>query len=174
MRSESARLAGTAALLCCAFIAGCRGDPVTLPPIGADLECAITRVTDGDTIRVDCLDARVRLLLIDAPEVAHDDGQGGITPNECFGPEAKRYLETRLPQGAKVRLVAGVRDRDRFDRYLRYVFLGDELLDATLVREGYAIRFRDAEDRRYLAEISDAEDEAREARRGLWACPARK
>ncbi len=145
------------------------GDAITLPGGEEDRECRVTRVSDGDTIHVDCLDERVRLLLIDAPEVA----QGGGSVAECFGAEAKAYLERRLPQGTRVRLLAGVRDRDRFERYLRYVFFGDELLDETLVREGYAVRYRAAEDRRFEAEIAEAEDEAKDARRGLWACPGR-
>jgi len=66
----------------------------------------------------------------------------------------------------------GVLDRDRYDRALRYVWLGDELLNETLVREGYAARYRDAEDTTYRPLIAAAEDEARETRRGLWsACP---
>ncbi|MCA9830062.1 MAG: thermonuclease family protein [Dehalococcoidia bacterium] len=40
------------------------------------------------------------------------------------------------------------------------------------MREGYAVRYRDAEDTAYRTRISEAEDEARKARRGLWsACP---
>lgn len=133
--------------------------------------CAVTSVVDGDTIHVDCLERSVRLLLIDTPEIAHEGGSGDEGLGECYGNEATAYVASRLPKGARVRLQAGVRDRDQYGRYLRYVWLGDELLNETLVREGYALRYRDAEDTTYRRRIEAAEDEARAARRGLWgAC----
>jgi micrococcal nuclease len=130
-------------------------------------DCRVESVTDGDTIRVSCLDAAVRLLLVDAPEVPR-----GGTPGACYGREARDYLRSRLPRGTAVRLEAGVVDRDQFQRYLRYVFLGEELINETLVRQGYATRYRAAEDTRFRGRIASAEDAAREERLGLWsACP---
>ena len=112
----------------------------------------------------------MRLLLVDTPEVAQPRASPP-TPAECFGPEAKAYVERRLPEGTRVRLESGVRDIDQFGRYLRYIWLGDELLNETLVREGYAVRYRAAEDRTYEQRIAAAEAEAERARRGLWgAC----
>jgi endonuclease YncB( thermonuclease family) len=138
-------------------------------PLGAG-ECRVERVVDGDTLHVrDCpeADASIRLLLVDTPEVAR-----GAENGECYGEEASEYMEERLRPGTVVRLEGGVRDRDFFDRYLRYLWLGDELLNETLVREGYGRRYRDAEDRTHEARIVAAEDEARAAGRGLWgACP---
>lgn len=136
-----------------------------------DETCAVTSVVDGDTIHVDCLDKSVRLLLIDTPEIAHEGGTGDERLGECYGNEATAYVASRLPKGTRVRLEAGVRDRDQYGRYLRYAWLGDELLNETLVREGYALRYRDAEDTTYRRRIEVAEDAARAAHRGLWgAC----
>lgn len=145
-------------------MAGCREAAAPFPE---ETGCIVQRVADGDTITVSgCMESRVRLLLVDAPEVGH----GGEA--ECYGVEAQSYLRSRLPVGAVVRMERGVLDRDRYDRALRYVWLGDELLNETLVREGYAVRYRDAEDTTYRPLIAAAEDEARETRRGLWsACP---
>jgi micrococcal nuclease len=127
--------------------------------------CQVASVTDGDTIRLTgCPEDRVRLLLVDAPEVARGGSAG-----ECYGEEARAYLRSRLPAGTQVRLESGVLDADQFGRSLRYVFLGDELINESLVREGYATRFRAAEDTRYLERISTAEAAAQEERRGSWA-----
>ena len=148
-----------------AAAAGCREETPTYP---VETGCIVQRVADGDTITVSgCLETRVRLLLVDAPEVA----QGG-SEAECYGVEAQAYLRSRLPVGTIVRMERGVLDRDQFDRALRYVWLEDELLNDSLVREGYAVRYRAAEDTRHQARITASEDEARRAGRGLWgACP---
>ena len=48
-------------------------------------------------------------------------------------------------------------------------FLGDELLNETIVREGYAERYRDSPDTTYRAQIIAAEQDARANNRGLWS-----
>jgi micrococcal nuclease len=144
------------------LLAAC--DETAPQPTAANGDCRVERVTDGDTIRVSCLDESIRFLLVAAPEVAHDG-----EPAECYGDEARDYLSERLPEGTIVTLEAGVENTDQYGRFLRYVFLGDELINETLVRQGYAVRYRDAEDTTYRDEIADAEREAREEGIGLWA-----
>ena len=90
-------------------------------------------MVDGDTIRVhlDGSVQRVRLILIDAPEVGDN--------LECYGDEATRFVEALLPAGASVRLERDVSETDRFDRLLRYVYLDDgRMLNELLVAEGFA------------------------------------
>jgi micrococcal nuclease len=145
-----------------ALLAAC--DETAPQPTSADGDCRVERVTDGDTIRVTCLDESIRFLLVAAPEVANNG-----EPAECYGDEARDYLRERLPEGTVVTLEAGVEDTDQYGRFLRYVFLGEELINETLVRQGYAVRYRDAEDTTYRDEIAQAEDDAREEGIGLWA-----
>ncbi len=143
------------------LVSGLLGACLTPGEPGADNECIVDRVVDGDTIRVSgCPEDRVRFLLIDTPEITN--------PVECYGEEAKRYVEERLPKGSRVRLEGGVLDKDQFGRSLRFVWLGDELLNETLVREGYGVRYRAAEETRFVDVIAAAESEARAARRGMW------
>jgi len=155
--------------LCSAIVAivaalGCVAcDPAAVELPGPP-ECRVERVSDGDTIRVSCLDESVRLLLVDAPEIAHDGN-----PPDCFGDEAAGYLRERLPLGTIVELERGVLDRDRFGRYLRYIWLGGELINESLVAEGYAVRYRDAEDTTYRDRVTAAEARARERGLGLWS-----
>jgi len=133
-------------------------------PVYDDGDCRVESVTDGDTIRVSCLDAPVRLLLVDAPEV-----ERGGRPGECFGDQSRDFLARLLARGSPVELEAGVRNIDPFGRYLRYVHAAGELVNERLVREGYAVRYRAAEDTRHRDRIAAAEDEARAAGRGLWS-----
>lgn len=73
---------------------------------------------DGDTIDVAVGRSveRVRLIGIDAPEVAHGD-----RPAECFALEADDRLAALAPVGAAVRLERDVVPRDDYGRLLAYV-----------------------------------------------------
>jgi micrococcal nuclease len=129
----------------------------------------VLKVTDGDTVHVQYQgqDERVRLIGIDTPEVPWYGG-----PGECFGVEAGLYARERL-DGRRIRLEFDVDRRDRYDRLLAYVYVGDELFNVTLVREGYATADPVSPDTRRAALFASAEAEARAAGRGLWsACPA--
>ena len=128
----------------------------------------VLRVVDGDTIEVTLRGEtrRVRLLLVDTPEV-----HGG---EECYGPEASAYVSSLLPEGAELRLERDVTDADRFSRLLRYVYLADgRMLNELLVEGGYATVYRFPSDVRHEQRLRDAEERAREAGAGLWtACEA--
>ena len=88
----------------------------------------------------------VRLIGIDAPE-----------PKDPLGPEAKALLHS-LVSGQSVRLVPDVSDRDRFDRLLRYVYVGDLFVNEAMVESGLA------EARRYEPD-TDRADVLEEAQR---------
>jgi micrococcal nuclease len=130
---------------------------------------SILRVVDGDTIHVDAggVDERVRLIGVDTPEVSTFGGH-----KECFGPQASMYTTSRL-SGRRVRLVFDVELRDRYGRLLAYVYLGPELFNLTLVREGFATADPVPPDTRMAPAFERAAREARAAGRGLWsACAA--
>jgi len=124
--------------------------------------CRVTNVVDGDTIDVaDCADAgRVRLILIDTPEVF-----GGT---ECLGKEASAYTTAAL-EGRTVELERDVSNRDSFGRYLRYVWIGGELFNEQIVRDGYALLATYPPDVKYVDTIRAAQEEAFAAERGLWS-----
>jgi micrococcal nuclease len=132
---------------------------------------ALIEVTDGDTIRVD-VDGReepVRLILIDAPETRDPNNAP-----ECFGQEATTYLSWLLSLGGDLYLETDVTDRDRFGRLLRYVWLdfgGGEvyLVNEALVRAGYAAFSTFPPDVKYVEEIREAGQFAREHGYGLWS-----
>lgn len=117
-------------------------------------------VIDGDTI--DILDEsktthRIRLAGIDAPE-----------RRQAFGARSKQTL-SEMVYGEMVTV-----DTDKMDRYQRHV--GKVLLDGRdvnleLVRLGMAWHFKVYEREQPMADrtlYSDAENNARQARRGLW------
>jgi micrococcal nuclease len=137
------------------------GQPSPLPS-SADaqrLPCTVARVTDGDTIRCREGGRRVRLLDIDAPELAQ----------RPHGDAARRALARLVPEGARVALEPGPRSRDRYGRTLAYVWASDTLLvNLALVRAGYALRYDGGDPGPRAAAIAQAETAARAASAGLW------
>ena len=118
----------------------------------------VKRVVDGDTIVLQG-DQRVRYIGVDTPEVG-----GAVEP---FGPEASDF-NRRLVDGTRVRLERDVSETDRYDRLLRYVYAGDILVNAELVREGYAEAMDYPPDTRYASCFDALEREARQEGRGMW------
>jgi endonuclease YncB( thermonuclease family) len=128
-----------------------------------DMTVKVMRVIDGDTIVVEG-GKRIRYLGIDTPETV--DWRKGV---QCFGPEASR-LNKELVEGKRVRLERDKSDTDRYNRPLRYVWLGDVLVNEFLIREGYAIEnFYGSADKKYRERLHAAEEEARREKRGLWS-----
>src|SRR5712691_2195639 len=155
-----------------ASASSCAGRPQRGPPDTSGAAIArVTRVTDGDTVHVLLAgrDERIRFIGVDTPEVPWYGGQG-----QCFGVQAGLYTRSRLA-GRVVRLSFDVARRDRYGRMLAYMYLGDELVNLTLVRLGYARADPVPPDTRMEQIFAAAEDAARLARRGLWsACPGRR
>ena len=134
--------------------------PSPIPPARTG-ECAVARVIDGDTI--ECAGGvRVRLLLIDAPELR----QGR------FGTLARRKLEELLPRGSVATLELDVQREDRYGRTLAYVRQGDVFVNRALVRSGVAVVSVYPPNVRYVDELRLAADSARADRSGLWATSA--
>ena len=136
--------------------------PTATPP------AVVVNVVDGDTldVEVDGARERVRLILIDTPEVT---GQA-----ECFGREASDFVRRTVTPGTQLRLEKDVTERDRFNRLLRYVYLPDgRMLNELVVDAGYAVVATFPPDVRHEATLREAERRARDANRGLWtACRA--
>jgi len=81
----------------------------------------VAYVVDGDTFRT-ATGERVRLLGIDAPEVAHHDQQ-----EEPFGDESTAWLRQQI-SGRVVTLHMGAEETDRYGRTLAWVYLADGTL----------------------------------------------
>jgi len=120
---------------------------------------SVSEVVDGDTIgvTVNGQSYRLRYIGVDSPE-----------PGEPRGIEAQR-ANTELVLGQTVLLEKDVSDTDRYGRLLRYVWIGDMMVNAELVRIGWARAQAYPPDTRYHELFVQLERQARDAQRGLWA-----
>lgn len=134
---------------------------------GASVDAEVTRVVDGDTVEVaiDGVEDRVRYIGLDTPEsVAPGE------PVDCFGPEAAAY-NARIVEGKQVELLIGAEPRDRYGRLLAYVLLGDLLVNAELLRQGFATTLSISPNDQLESRFRRLEERAGRAGVGLWgAC----
>jgi micrococcal nuclease len=134
----------------------------TRPP---GVAAEVTRVVDGDTVEatVGGTVEDIRYIGLDTPEsVAPGE------PVECFGRRAAAF-NRRLVEGRIVRLVFDQERRDRYGRLLAYVYLGDEFVNAALLRRGYARTLTIAPNDRFAGLFARLEREAGDSGRGLWS-----
>ncbi len=122
----------------------------------------VTRVVDGDTIEIEG-DQKVRYIGIDTPETVHPN-----EPIECFGVEASNKNK-ELVLGKNVSLEKDVSETDKYGRLLRYVWIGDLMVNEYLVREGYAQSSTYPPDVKYQDRFVEAQRKAREESKGLWS-----
>jgi len=124
----------------------------------------VVRVVDGDTIhvRIGARVEKVRYIGVNTPEVHHP------TKGEEPGGREAAEVNRRLVEGQAVRLELDVQERDRYGRLLAYVWIGDLMINAELVRLGYAQVMTVPPNVRYQEVFLKLQREAREAGRGLW------
>ena len=128
------------------------------------LDGTVVRIVDGDTIHVRIGDRieKVRYIGVNTPEVHHP--RKGEEPGGREAAEVNRSLVDARP----VRLETDVQTRDRYGRLLAYVWVGDTMVNAELVRRGYAQVMTVPPNVRHQALFVKLQRDAREAGRGLW------
>ncbi|MBU7017416.1 MAG: thermonuclease family protein [Theionarchaea archaeon] len=113
-----------------------------------------TAVIDGDTFRLETGE-KVRLIGIDAPELSQPGGE-----------KSREYL-VKLVLNKGVTLEKGYEDRDKYNRLLRFVYIGTTCVNEEMIRQGYAEARYSTENpiREYYIQL---EIEAETAKAGLW------
>ena len=122
----------------------------------------VTRVVDGDTIVVNDK-ITVRFIGIDTPETV--DPRRAV---QCFGKEASNKLKSLLSE-KEIISQKDVSETDKYSRLLRYIWLGDKLVNEILVKEGYAYSSPYPPDIKYQDQFDEAQEFARENKKGLWS-----
>ena len=133
----------------------------------------VLSVTDGDTVHLTYPDDdwyyNTRLIGVQAPEM-----DGPFTDEQCYGPEAKAFLQELLPAGTVVYAQQDVSDEDRNGRRLRHVFVIDEetggayLVSEVLILGGFAEARSYPPDDLFDDVLTEAQEIAERADDGLW------
>lgn len=154
--------------------------PATQPtgvPAGAQ-PVLVERIVDGDTIAVRAWQTgqvlhttsqvTVRLLDVDTPETKKPG-----EPVQCYGPEATRFTAELLRPGSTAYVLADRERRDRYGRYLLYVWTASgAFVEEEIVRTGHGRAVLYQPNRRYITQLRVTQAGALAAGRGLWsACP---
>mgnify|MGYP003152161323 CR=1 FL=1 len=136
----------------------------------------VTRIVDGDTLKVFYLEGEesIRLIGIDTPESrvnkktkkdAKRSGQDII----AMGKRATEYVESLVKPGDTVAIEFDVQERDRYKRLLGYVYLSNgKMLNEEIVKAGYASVMTIPPNVKYKDRFLIAYQEARERKVGLW------
>lgn len=135
---------------------------IACQPISVDtptgFEAVVTSVADGDTISVvqtSGASLDLRLAGINAPEA-----------DECFFTQARDFLTDAVLGATVVFETVGT---DRFGRTLAFVWVGDIDVNESLVAGGHAIAMTPGPETPDNYRLLEAEEEAAEDGRGLWA-----
>jgi len=112
----------------------------------------VLRVIDGDTIDVSIngTEYRVRYVGVNTPERGENCYQEAVDANR------------NLVNGQTVTLVKDTSDTDRYERLLRYIYVGNTFVNEELVRNGYAEAVLYAPDDEFYNAFLDLERQARQ------------
>lgn len=127
----------------------------------------VTQVKDGDTIKakIGRKEITVRMLGIDTPETVDPR-----KPEQCFGREASDESK-RLLTGKKVQLRLNPKRevKDKFGRYLAYVYLEDgTFVNEYMLRNGFAREYTFGKPYSMKEDFVATQNEARQRNIGLW------
>ena len=152
-------------------------------------QARVGRAVDGDTVELS--DHRlVRYIGIDAPEVRRrarpgdpewrpprrsiwsgrgaGEGDRWVSDPQPFG-EAAAEANRRLIEGKVVRLEYDVQTHDRYGRLLAYVYVGPMMINAELLRLGYAQPLTIPPNVKHAETFRALAADARRKGLGLWA-----
>lgn len=123
---------------------------------------------DGDTfsIKLDGEKERVRLLMIDTPEMNYNKGEP-----MPYAEEAKAFTTDVLEQADDIQLLFDKGpETDNYDRLLAYVFVDGVLLQELLLQEGYgAIRYVNKPNDTLEDELRDIQANAEDEGVNVWS-----
>lgn len=125
----------------------------------------VIRIVDGDTVILKD-QTRVRLVGIQAPKLPL--GRKGVK-GWPLGQDSKKLLSD-LVLDKFVTLYFGGQRRDRYDRALAHLFLGDGLwIQGEMIKNGMARVYTFPDNRAIVPEMMQQEKMARQNKRGIWA-----
>lgn len=123
---------------------------------------------DGDTftIELDGKKERIRLLMLDTPEMNYNKGEP-----MPYAEEAKEFTTKTLQNATNVQVLFDVGpEADHYDRLLAYVFVDGVSLHELLLSEGYAaMRYINKPNNTLEQELRAVQEQAEDEKVRIWA-----
>ena len=119
---------------------------------------------DGDTAKFILNDEVItaRFLAIDTPETK--------CKVEPYGKEASNYTCKKLKNAKEIKFEYDKNaDKDKYDRYLVWIFIDNKLLQKELVSKGLAKVAYLYDDYKYTSDLKKLEKEAKSTKIGIWS-----
>jgi endonuclease YncB( thermonuclease family) len=135
-----------------------------------DAQGVVKYVHDADTVILQSGE-KLRLIGINAPEVAKNDPRYGRAPAEAYGEEARDTLRRWIQPGDRIEMQYGREAKDRFGRTLAHIAKNGTNLNARLLKEGLAMTLIVTPNIHFSDCYQKAERAAQAARRNLWSSP---
>jgi micrococcal nuclease len=123
-------------------------------------------VIDGDTLKVKMngKEDTIRLLLVDTPEINHP--RLGEQP---LGEEAKQFTKQMIENAKTIELEKGGPGRDKYGRFLAYVYVDGKSLQEELLKNGLArLAYVDQPHVKYVDQYEKIQKEAQLKGIGIW------
>lgn len=131
------------------------------------IEVTLNCTVDGDTAKFNKNNEviTVRFLAIDTPETKHPDK--GVEPH---GTEASEFTKEKLTNAKKIILEYDNNSTktDKYNRYLAWIWVDGELLQQMLVERGLAKVEYIYGDYKYLEQLKEQEEIAKQNKVGIW------
>jgi micrococcal nuclease len=131
----------------------------------------VISVIDGDTIVIEG-GQKVRYIGINTPEFLYDKS-GHKTGDQCFAKEATEENK-KLVEGKTVKLQKDSSEKDKYGRLLRYVYVDNNFVNESLIKNGYARLMTIKPDTDHSLQFKTDQENAKENNLGLWkVCPTK-
>lgn len=132
------------------------------------IEVELVEAVDGDTakFKMNGKQITVRFLGINTKETVHPE-----IGEEEWGKEASDFTKEKLKNATKIELeFDDIADKkDKYDRYLAWIWIDDELLQNLLVENGLAETYMLQNNYKYAGILQESEEIAKNNKLGIWS-----
>ena len=132
------------------------------------IEVELVETVDGDTakFKMDGKQITVRFLGINTKETV--DPEIG---EEAWGKEASDFTKEKLKNATKIELEfdSSADEKDKYDRYLAWIWVDDVLLQNLLVENGLAENYMLQNNYKYAGILQESEEVAKNNKLGIWS-----
>lgn len=132
------------------------------------IEVKLVSPVDGDTAKftMDGETATVRFLGINTKETVHPE-----IGEEAWGKEASDFTKEKIKNATKIELEfdSYAEEKDKYNRYLAWIWVDDELLQNLLVKNGLAETYMLQNNYEYAGMLQESEEIAKNNKLGIWS-----